>query len=330
MGGSSPKMHGKLGSRAAFALLASGLGAIACTVYDDSLLSSGDASTENAGQANGGSPPNGEVGGEGGLATSGGDAGNAGNDAQAGNTGNTGDAGHAAGGAGSVAGAANGGHPGSAGTAGALGTGGVAGALSNGGAAGKAGAPSGGAAGAPSGGAAGAPSGGASGAPSGGASGAPSGGASGSGGAVGTVLCSDHPLTAKTGWIPTASHQSTSPKNPPSFLVDNTASRWSTGKPQSGDEWLQINLGATVNIRSINLQQGADTNDYPRSYAVYISDTNNDITGTVRATGVGTPGVTTTIALPKIFSGRYLLIKQLGTSLSWWSVAEIEIACVDG
>jgi hypothetical protein len=40
--------------------------------------------------------------------------------------------------------------------------------------------------------------------------------------------------------------------------------------------------------------------------------------------------VTTTIVLPGTFAGRYLLVKQLGSSLSWWSVEEIEVSCFDG
>jgi len=51
--------------------------------------------------------------------------------------------------------------------------------------------------------------------------------------------------------------------------------------------------------------------------------------GTVRASGTGTSGVTTTITLTAITPGRYLLIKQLGSSLSWWSVAELEMNCSD-
>lgn len=107
--------------------------------------------------------------------------------------------------------------------------------------------------------------------------------------------------------------------------------RWATGKAQSGDEWLQIDFGATVNLRSVNLQQGTTySNDYPRSYAVVVSNTDKDLNGTVRASGVGTSGVTTTITMSKFYSGRYLLIKQLGSSLSWWSVVEIEVSCSDG
>jgi hypothetical protein len=142
------------------------------------------------------------------------------------------------------------------------------------------------------------------------------------------VLCSDHPISPTSSWVASASHhQSTSPVT---NLTDGTTARWSTGKPQAGDEWLQMDFGATVNLRTINLQQGpTDGNDYPRSYAVIVSNTALDMNGIVRASGVGTAGVTTTIVLPNVTSGRYLLIKQLGTSLSWWSVEELEASCSD-
>jgi len=141
-------------------------------------------------------------------------------------------------------------------------------------------------------------------------------------------LCSEHALTAKSTWVVSASSQNSG--DPPSNITDNTSSRWSTGKPQSGNEWLQVDFRQTVNIRRVNLQQGSYSNDYPRMYSLYVSDTDTDLTGTALASGVGTAGVTTTIELPKTSSGRYLLIRQLGTSLSWWSVEEIEMSCFDG
>jgi len=151
-------------------------------------------------------------------------------------------------------------------------------------------------------------------------------GTAGAGGNASTLSCSDGPLTRKSTWLASASSQDDAP---PSVVLDNTASRWTTGKAQAGDEWLQIDFGAAVTIRRINLQQGEYTNDYPRSYAVYVSNTNHGAGSSVRASGVGSNGVTTTIVLPKPYSGRYLYIKQLGTSLSWWSVEELEVSCYD-
>jgi hypothetical protein len=115
-----------------------------------------------------------------------------------------------------------------------------------------------------------------------------------------------------------------------SNLTDNKVTRWSTSKPQAGDEWLQIDFGVTVTITHINLQQALENdNDYPRQYAVIVSDVPNNLGGAVRVSGTGKTGVATAINLPALASGRYLLIKQLGTSLSWWSAEEIEVSCDD-
>jgi hypothetical protein len=150
----------------------------------------------------------------------------------------------------------------------------------------------------------------------------------GTGGIPDGPICSEHPITTKSTWVASASSQYTD--NPPSNLIDNTVARWSTGKPQSGDEWLQIDFGQQVYIRRVNLQQGADSNDYPRMYSLYISDTDTNLMGSSLAMGVGSSGVTTTIELSRPFLGRSLLIKQLGSSLSWWSVEELEVSCFDG
>jgi F5/8 type C domain len=159
--------------------------------------------------------------------------------------------------------------------------------------------------------------------------GGPQAGGGGVGGTPDGPICSEHTITAKATWVASAS--SHSPGEPASNVIDNTTARWSTGKPQSGDEWLQIDFGQTVYIRRVNLQQGtADSNDYPRMYSLCVSDISVDLSCTALASGVGDSGVTTTIQLSKPFAGRYLLIKQLGSSLSWWSVEEIEVSCFDG
>jgi hypothetical protein len=155
------------------------------------------------------------------------------------------------------------------------------------------------------------------------------GGATGTGGMPSGPLCSDHVLTARSSWVATASHFDSTNSGVPANLLDNTKTRWSTGKAQSGNEWLQIDFGATVTLNHINLQQGDDINDYPRSYSVIVSDTPKDLSGSVKLTASGKSGVSTAILLPALASGRYVLIKQTGSSLSWWSAEEIEVSCAD-
>lgn len=221
------------------------------------------------------------------------------------------------------------GHGGNAGSSGSGGHGGVTSAgAANGGKSGAGGghAGAGGTGGAATGGAGGTPA-------SGGVAGtngtAGMAGHAGNGGMPSGPLCSDHLLTARATWVPTASDFDTTKNGIVTNVLDNKVTRWSTGKPQAGDEWLQIDFGQTVTLNYVNLQQGDDGNDYPRGYAVIVSDTDNDLAGAVRLTGTGKSGVSTAISLPQLYSGRYLLIKQTSTSLSWWSVEEIEVSCAD-
>jgi len=149
-----------------------------------------------------------------------------------------------------------------------------------------------------------------------------------SGGAPDQALCAEHPLTPVSTWVPSASSEHM--METPAALTDSSPKRWSSGKPQSGDEWVQIDFGKPVGVRRINLQQGTlNSNDYPRQFAVRVSDTKDDFTSPACVSGVGTSGVTTTIELPRVYTGRYLLIRQLGASLSWWSAEELEVSCYD-
>lgn len=152
-------------------------------------------------------------------------------------------------------------------------------------------------------------------------------GTGGSGGGPSIPACADHPLTARSGWIASASHPTSG--DLPANLLDGKITRWSTGKAQSGDEWLQLDFGAAVTINHVNLQQGDDTNDYPRTYSVIVSNTAKDLNGAVRTSGSGKSGVSTAILLPALATGRYLLIKQTASSLSWWSAEELEVSCSD-
>lgn len=118
--------------------------------------------------------------------------------------------------------------------------------------------------------------------------------------------------------------------DPPSELIGGNPKRWSTGRAQTGGEWFQIDFGATINLRRVNLQQGGGNfNDYPRAYRVVVSDVALNFAGEANIIGVGTSGPTTTIVLPQITNGRYLLIEQTDYtgSGSWWSVDEAEFAC---
>jgi hypothetical protein len=150
----------------------------------------------------------------------------------------------------------------------------------------------------------------------------------GDGGAPALAHCSELPISARSAWDMSTSHPVANAG--PERLLDNKATRWTTGKAQSGDEWLKVDFGKVVRLNQINLQQGPDNaNDYPRGYQVYVSNLEQAEGDVVRASGSGESGVTTTIKLASFADGRYLLIKQTGASLSWWSAMELEVSCID-
>jgi hypothetical protein len=180
------------------------------------------------------------------------------------------------------------------------------------------------------------------GAQNGGSGGATTAGTSGSGGTGGAtpVLCADHPLSAKATWIATASASSVGDGteadglyNPPEHLTDGKFNeRWSSGKPQLGDEWIEIDFGVQVTLSNITLNVGNDTGDYPRAYAVRVSNKVQDFMAPVRAMDDGMPG-NTVISLPAPVTGRYLLVRQTGMNeamvSAWWTIAEVLVTCQD-
>lgn len=301
---------------------------LACAVYQDDALKPIDGVVTDGGSSNGGKQAGSE----------------AGHNSVAGSSaaGSTNVTTGGSGGAGAVGGGGNpsasGGTLGSDGGDGAGGegtepmTGGKGGTTGGGGAGGKGGAGGGGMGGggaAGHGGNGGGGAGGTTGGGAGGTAGSAGTGGGGSGGQGNPPKCSDHPLTQRSTWVATASHFDSKNSGVPANLFDNAITRWSTGKAQSGDEWLQVDFGTKVTLNHVNLQQGDDTNDYPRGYQVIVSDTAKDLNGTVLLSGAGKTGVSTPISLPALASGRYLLIKQTGTSLSWWSAEELEVSCAE-
>jgi hypothetical protein len=153
------------------------------------------------------------------------------------------------------------------------------------------------------------------------------------------------PIPEKSTWNASASNVPQVPiggcfgdaSEPPSQGIDGMpATRWTSGKIQSGGEWFQVDFGVPVTLNHINLDSfglGTDNcassgNDYPRHYEVRVSNTSIDKEAAVLTEGEGTPG-NTLIQLPQPATGRYLLISQTGFTMQtiWWSIHELNVAC---
>jgi hypothetical protein len=160
-------------------------------------------------------------------------------------------------------------------------------------------------------------------------------GAAGAGGALSErpVTCEGAPLPLKGSWRASASHSSLGTggeyNNPPENLMDLSTKRWSTGKPQAGDEWFQIDFVSPAAVRELKLTLNSDdAEDYPRNYQLKISDKPLDFNAEIRASGAGALGQTLVITLAEPVQGRYLLLQQKGKdALNWWSVSELTVSC---
>jgi hypothetical protein len=284
-------------SSAAPALATAGALAWGCTVYDTDLVPASGAASSAGASATGGASGN--------PSHLGGSTGSAGKSDSAGTTSEGGKSGTASGGTMPAAdgGVGNdGGEPASSGGGGS----------SSGGAAGKGGS-------------------------GGGSSG--SGGNGGSGGMPAGAKCADHPITLKTTWVPTASRFSNGDGmetdtlyNPPKHMTDGSfTERWSSGTKQVGDEWIEVDFGALVNLTTVTLNVNTDTGDYPRMYEMRFSSTKaQDFAAAIRTSGAGAPG-NSVFTFPQPITGRYLLISQTGMAenTAWWTIAELLVTCTD-
>jgi hypothetical protein len=224
---------------------------------------------------------------------------------------------------GNATGAAGSANAGSSGTAGNPGTGGTfsnggnasAGTFSNGGTsnAGAGGTSSGAAGKGGNGGVAG----------SGGKGGGGVGGMGGNGGTPPTQ-CTGVVVPPKSEWQGSALRFTEN--DPPSRVFDgNDTTRFATGAPQMGDEWLQIDFGEAVTLNEIRLH--TNNNDYFRHYQLRLSNTPQDFTAAVLTEADGTTG-TITVPIAPAKAGRYLTIRQTGTvTPTWWSLHEVTVAC---
>jgi hypothetical protein len=165
-------------------------------------------------------------------------------------------------------------------------------------------------------------------------------GKGGSGGVAPVVSCAEHPIPLKTTWMAQASSSSFGDGteadglyNPPAHMIDaKYTERWASGKSQSGDEWIEIDFGLVVTLTDLTLNVNNDTGDYPRAYAVRISNKPLDFAAPIKASGAGAPGNTIVhFAVP--LTGRYLNVRQTGVNdvgvTAWWTIAEALVGCTD-
>jgi hypothetical protein len=107
--------------------------------------------------------------------------------------------------------------------------------------------------------------------------------------------------------------------------VDGTrTTRWTTGRPQQGDEWFEIDLGYETEIREILLDAGDTGSDAPAQYRIFIASERGQW-GNPVLEGRSEGKVLTLNVVPPA-SGRLIRIEQLGNKGGlFWSIAELKV-----
>lgn len=138
----------------------------------------------------------------------------------------------------------------------------------------------------------------------------------------------NHPYVAldRTNWNITATHSSTDPYNPTTYMIDgNTGTRWSNGTGQAAGQSITINFGQSENFDKIEMIH--DGNDYPGRYTVEISNDGINFTQlTLNNVDIGF-GAKMVLIPSAPQSAQYVRISLTDNSRSsyWWSITELNI-----
>ena len=121
-------------------------------------------------------------------------------------------------------------------------------------------------------------------------------------------------------------HLSSNMNNKPDDLkrmVDmDSKTRWTSGAymNKSEDMWVMVDLGSQQKIRTVTLDTVASAGDYPRKYALYVSDSPVEF-GKPVTSGAGAKMTAITCEV----TGRYVKIVQCGKEGPFWSIHELKI-----
>ena len=135
----------------------------------------------------------------------------------------------------------------------------------------------------------------------------------------------------RTGWSASASHHS----GANNMLDNNLSTRWGGWIGHNGDGvpldpmheyWIRVDMGAVREFDTVLLNQGTSPGDRPGPYVAEVSNTNNGTDWEVKASGVGTNGVTI-VRFGETVQARYVRIRLTDWFTGrWWSVCEFDAA----
>jgi F5/8 type C domain len=147
---------------------------------------------------------------------------------------------------------------------------------------------------------------------------------------VGGVAPTSSDVAAFSGWAPlsrigwVASASATNGGDPVTNAIDGlTTGRWSTGAGQVSGQWFKVDMGSAQTVNGVTVDAGANTNDYPGGFDVYVSD--DDVSyGGVIASATGTALVSLAFTAQ---TARYikLVMNTNSNNAHWWSISELNV-----
>jgi hypothetical protein len=122
-----------------------------------------------------------------------------------------------------------------------------------------------------------------------------------------------------THWTVSASSTSANAGDVVANAIDgNIATRWSSGRGQTGDEFFKVDLGSVGCVSQIRIVSSGT--DFAAAYSVNVSTDNQTYVRVAK--GVGSNLLQIGFS-PRL--ARFIRINQLGTSSSWWSIDELVV-----
>jgi glucosylceramidase len=99
------------------------------------------------------------------------------------------------------------------------------------------------------------------------------------------------------------------------------STRWSSGAAQTAGQQVTVDLGRRTAFRRVAIDAGDNLGDYPRGWAVAVSDDGSSWRDLASGTGTGQ---LINADVPRT-TARYVRVSQTGSSGSWWSLADLRL-----
>ncbi len=104
-------------------------------------------------------------------------------------------------------------------------------------------------------------------------------------------------------------------------IDDDASTRWSSGQAQQPGQYLAVDLGRTYPVRRVAIDSGGNVGDYARSWRLDVS--RDGTHWRTVAADAGTGQLTNVDLHPT--RARFVRVMGIGTSGSWWSIADLRV-----